>query len=408
MAGPGADLLPPDAGVPWARELNDTLAAAVAKQPDRYRGFAHLPMDGPGRPPPTSWSGPSASSASSGPWSTARRAGSSSTPRSSNPILARAERPGRPDLLAPQHPPRRRAGRVLRRPARPVGVPAVDRRLRLARGDGRPRPAADPQRHARPPPEAEPDHRPHGRVPAHDDGPATDNNTRESLSKYSGRGVAQQLREQVYVTTSGQFTTPPLHALVDTFGVDRVMFSIDYPFSPNAKGRAFLDALPLAPAGRGEDRPRQRRPRAGADDPVSGSSPVAVPGHVGRPPGHRGPSYDGQSGTRRRHRTCRRESFQTPVQRRPGGAGFQRRPALKSGPSSRPVRNGAETTSRFRLTKPGLRVRPKARIAGRGNPGLRAYPPDAGVAGTEPGTRFGPRPLRNGADSTSLWHRDRP
>lgn len=26
------------------------------------------------------------------------------------------------------------------------------------------------------------------------------------------------------------------------------MFSVDYPYSPNAKGRAFLDQLSLAPA----------------------------------------------------------------------------------------------------------------------------------------------------------------
>ncbi len=50
------------------------------------------------------------------------------------------------------------------------------------------------------------------------------------------------------MTTSGQFTVPPLQALIGTFGVDRVLFSVDYPYSPNAKGRAFLDGLPLAPA----------------------------------------------------------------------------------------------------------------------------------------------------------------
>ena len=33
-----------------------------------------------------------------------------------------------------------------------------------------------------------------------------------------------------------------------TFGADRVMFSVDYPFSPNRRGRDFLDALPVSPA----------------------------------------------------------------------------------------------------------------------------------------------------------------
>jgi hypothetical protein len=30
--------------------------------------------------------------------------------------------------------------------------------------------------------------------------------------------------------------------------VDRVLFSVDYPFGDNAAGRALLDTLPLAPA----------------------------------------------------------------------------------------------------------------------------------------------------------------
>ena len=37
-------------------------------------------------------------------------------------------------------------------------------------------------------------------------------------------------------------------AAVSVFGIDRVMFSIDYPFCDQQRGRAFLEALPLAPA----------------------------------------------------------------------------------------------------------------------------------------------------------------
>ena len=33
-----------------------------------------------------------------------------------------------------------------------------------------------------------------------------------------------------------------------TFGIDRIMFSVDYPYAPNAKGRAFLDRITLSPA----------------------------------------------------------------------------------------------------------------------------------------------------------------
>ena len=49
------------------------------------------------------------------------------------------------------------------------------------------------------------------------------------------------------MTTSGQFTLP-LRALTATFGIDRVLFGIDVPFSLIAKGQAFLGGPPLAPA----------------------------------------------------------------------------------------------------------------------------------------------------------------
>ena len=61
------------------------------------------------------------------------------------------------------------------------------------------------------------------------------------------RSVSQTITDQVWVTTSGFFSLPPLLPLLMAFGADRVMFSVDYPFSPNRKGRDFLDALPISP-----------------------------------------------------------------------------------------------------------------------------------------------------------------
>jgi uncharacterized protein len=52
----------------------------------------------------------------------------------------------------------------------------------------------------------------------------------------------------IWVTTSGLFSLPPVLCAVQVLGVDRVLFSVDYPFGGNAAGRALLDALPLAPA----------------------------------------------------------------------------------------------------------------------------------------------------------------
>src|SRR6266851_4741638 len=42
--GPGPDLVPGPDGVAMSRELNDHLAAAVARRPDRLEGFDILPM----------------------------------------------------------------------------------------------------------------------------------------------------------------------------------------------------------------------------------------------------------------------------------------------------------------------------------------------------------------------------
>ena len=45
--GPGPDLVPGADGIGMAREMNDHLAAAIALHPDRFAGFAVLPMQSP-------------------------------------------------------------------------------------------------------------------------------------------------------------------------------------------------------------------------------------------------------------------------------------------------------------------------------------------------------------------------
>lgn len=57
------------------------------------------------------------------------------------------------------------------------------------------------------------------------------------------RRVAEYFRENFYITSSGFFTLPPLQMTMDVFGLDHLMFSIDYPFIPNTTGRKFLDTL---------------------------------------------------------------------------------------------------------------------------------------------------------------------
>jgi len=62
------------------------------------------------------------------------------------------------------------------------------------------------------------------------------------------RPISQTILDQVWITTSGIFTEPPLLAAQMTFGMDRIMFSVDYPYAPNMAGRRFLNSISLAPA----------------------------------------------------------------------------------------------------------------------------------------------------------------
>ena len=65
-------------------------------------------------------------------------------------------------------------------------------------------------------------------------------------SKHLKRSIAETLQQQVHVTTSGYFTKPPFDCAREVLGLDRLMYSVDYPFSPNAKGKDFLATLDLS------------------------------------------------------------------------------------------------------------------------------------------------------------------
>jgi uncharacterized protein len=57
---------------------------------------------------------------------------------------------------------------------------------------------------------------------------------------------SKSIVDHVYITTSGFFTLPPFLAALTTFGADRIMYSVDYPYSSHAPGKAFLDLLPVS------------------------------------------------------------------------------------------------------------------------------------------------------------------
>jgi 2,3-dihydroxybenzoate decarboxylase len=57
----------------------------------------------------------------------------------------------------------------------------------------------------------------------------------------------ETFREHFWITTSGNFSTPALLCCVLEMGVDRILFSVDYPFVPNPPGVRWMDHVPLGP-----------------------------------------------------------------------------------------------------------------------------------------------------------------
>ncbi len=62
----------------------------------------------------------------------------------------------------------------------------------------------------------------------------------------SKRKMSDYFRENFYVTTSGNFcTTSLIHAIL-TLGADRLLFAVDYPFEDHMQGAAWFDAADIS------------------------------------------------------------------------------------------------------------------------------------------------------------------
>jgi predicted TIM-barrel fold metal-dependent hydrolase len=243
---PGADLLDGQDGVDYAVAVNDRLAAAVSEHPARFGGFAHLPMRSP------------AAAADelqrsveqlglSGAMINGTTSGLFIDHPSFTVLLERAEALDVPLYLHPNLPPAPVADAYYSGLPQPAGqllatglfgwhaeVAIHVMRLVLSGATARyPRlkfiighmgellPAAI------------------GRADA----------ILARSDAFPG-SLLEHVAERVYVTTSGIFTVPPLLAALTTFGADRIMFSVDYPYSDNRDGAAYLRALPVSPADR--------------------------------------------------------------------------------------------------------------------------------------------------------------
>ncbi|HUH98653.1 MAG TPA: amidohydrolase family protein, partial [Anaerolineales bacterium] len=77
--------------------------------------------------------------------------------------------------------------------------------------------------------------------------PRLDNDLPMQLTKLK-RPIGAYLRENVYYTFSSFNYLPNFLDLLFQVGVDRIMFSVDYPWSSMLDARNFLEQLPLSPA----------------------------------------------------------------------------------------------------------------------------------------------------------------
>lgn len=74
------------------------------------------------------------------------------------------------------------------------------------------------------------------------------------LAKVPGRPAKRKMgeyfRDNFYVTTSGNFCTQSLIQAILTLGADRLLFAVDYPFEDHAQAVSWFDAADIAEADR--------------------------------------------------------------------------------------------------------------------------------------------------------------
>jgi predicted TIM-barrel fold metal-dependent hydrolase len=248
LSAPGADVLDGRQAPALAREFNDRLAAIVRQHPDRYAGFAHLPMAAP-------------TAAADELERTVRESGFKGAvvngmteglfldDASFAPLLSRAETLDVPIYIHPNYPPEavRKAyydnlpsgtgvtlslagwgwhAEVAIHVLRMVLAGTFDRHPKLKIIIG---------------------HMGEGLPAMMDRCDAVFN--RQAMT-HLNRTVSRTILDQVWVTTSGFFSMVPFVAAMMKFGPDRILFSVDYPFSKNAEGRKFLDALQVSESDR--------------------------------------------------------------------------------------------------------------------------------------------------------------
>ena len=60
------------------------------------------------------------------------------------------------------------------------------------------------------------------------------------------RRLVDYFHDNFWITTAANWSYPALTCTLMEMGVDRVMFSVDWPFASNTEGRAFIDQAPIS------------------------------------------------------------------------------------------------------------------------------------------------------------------
>jgi len=64
------------------------------------------------------------------------------------------------------------------------------------------------------------------------------------------RRLIDYFHDHFWITTAANWSYPALTCTLMEMGVERVLFSVDWPFASNTEGRAFIDKAPLEEADR--------------------------------------------------------------------------------------------------------------------------------------------------------------
>jgi predicted TIM-barrel fold metal-dependent hydrolase len=248
VPGPGAEIVSGLEGIAIAREFNDGMARLISAQPERFAGFAHLPMR--------------TSSAAAdeleravtecglkGALVSGTIDGKFLDALEFEPVLACAERLDVPLYIHPGVPPEGV------RTAYYDGLPGAGSFMLAIAGWGwHAETAVHILRLAL---SGALDRHPRLKLLIGHMGeglPTMMERVERVFGSYSKshlqRNAARAIVDQVWVSTSGFSSMPSFLAALMTFGADRLLFSVDYPFGNNLAAVNFLNNLPVSPEDR--------------------------------------------------------------------------------------------------------------------------------------------------------------